>query len=422
MTNFLESEFGMHLREMAKHAVAIALAGALVAVAVSAFRLTRPVEYSSTATVRIIIDEQLADDGSITAFQTQSLAEVAVTAEVITAAAVRAGLDADVETIRDRVVVEVRSTPGYLDVSATGSNANDTVKLANAMASTLSERVDRDATPGSGRSATVVDPAELTDAERTLAKPQVISESMALGLLASIVVGEALVGWRLLRGRFSPIDPGVELERLIGAPVVDLRDGKPLLPFYLNGLSERSTLTVLQAGKHPSADLALSLARTSGELHQRVLLVDGDTGRPVMHTALGEAQSPGLAEVAQGSQPMRAVVRPATPAMRAAVLTAGRVDRDRGTAAGLLPTLVRVVNEVGADQVIVSITQASSTDEILRATHAFPQAVVLAIDPTVLGVADVRRLLEMVRGVGANIVAGAVVRPGAAAAAAGGMR
>ncbi|MEZ5230943.1 MAG: hypothetical protein R2710_30980 [Acidimicrobiales bacterium] len=176
-------------------------------------------------------------------------------------------------------------------------------------------------------------------------------------------------------------------------------------------MSSRPTLTVLQAGTRPSADLALRLARTSGEVHRRVLLVDGDTGRPVMHTALGEAQSPGLAEVAQGSQPMRAVVRPATPDMRAAVLTAGHRNHDHGTAAELLPTLQRVVGEVGADQVIVSVTQASSTDEILRATHAFPDAVVLAIDPSVLGVNDVRRLIDMVRSVKANIVGGVITRP-----------
>ncbi|MEZ5377891.1 MAG: hypothetical protein R2733_15395 [Acidimicrobiales bacterium] len=411
MNDLLESEFGMHLREMAKHARAIALSGLLVGLALLAYQLTRPDEYRSTAAVRLVVDDQLADDGSITAFQTQSLAETALAADMLNAAAERAGITPDADSLRDRIDVEVRSTPGYLDVATTGPTAAGTAELANAMAAVLIDRVELDASSAATRSASLVDPADPADAEPTMTTTQALTQAIALGLLAAIVVGEGLVAWRLLRGRFSPIDPGVELQRLLGAPVIDLRDGRPLLPYYLDGLSSRPTLTVLQAGTRPSADLALRLARTSGEVHRRVLLVDGDTGRPVMHTALGEAQSPGLAEVAQGSQPMRAVVRPATPDMRAAVLTAGHRNHDHGTAAELLPTLQRVVGEVGADQVIVSVTQASSTDEILRATHAFPDAVVLAIDPSVLGVNDVRRLIDMVRSVKANIVGGVITRP-----------
>ncbi len=414
MTDFLQSEFGMHVREMAKHAKSIAAVGCLAAAAFLAFALTRPAEYASSAALRVTVDEQLADDGSITAFQTRSLAEVATAADVIVAAGGRADLPiTDIEELRDLVSVDARSTPGYLDVTATGSTPQQSTDLANAMAAVLVERVAADAPSGSGRSANVVDPADLADAEPTRTTQQSATQAIALGLLLSILAGEAFVALRLLRGRFSPVDPRLELERLIGAPVIDLRDGKPLLPFYLDCLNERPTLTVLQAGTRPSADLALRLARTSGEVHRRVLLVDGDAGRPVLHTALGEEQSPGLAEVAQGSQPMRAVLRPATPDMRAAVLTAGRLDRSTGTSAELLPTLQRVVGDVGADQVIVSITQASTTDEVLRATHAFPESVVLAIDPTVLGVTEVRRLLDLVRGVKATIVAGAVVRPAA---------
>ncbi|MEZ5230942.1 MAG: hypothetical protein R2710_30975 [Acidimicrobiales bacterium] len=119
----MESEFGMHLREMAKHARAIALSGLLVGLALFAYQLTRPDEYRSTAAVRLVVDDQLADDGSITAFQTQSLAETALAADMLNAAAERAGITPDADSLRDRIDVEVRSTPGYLDVATTGPTA-----------------------------------------------------------------------------------------------------------------------------------------------------------------------------------------------------------------------------------------------------------------------------------------------------------
>ncbi len=214
MSNFLESEFCMHLREMAKHARAIALTGLLVAAAVLAYKLTRPAEYTSSATVRLSVDEQLADDGSITAFQTSSLAELATTAEVITNAAERAGITADAEAVRDRVAVEVRSTPGYLGVDATGPTAVESAALANAMAEAMVDRVARDAPSDASRSATVIDPADVADTSATLTTRQAVTEAAAFGLLSAILLGESLVALRLLRGRFFPIDPRVELERL----------------------------------------------------------------------------------------------------------------------------------------------------------------------------------------------------------------
>jgi Mrp family chromosome partitioning ATPase/capsular polysaccharide biosynthesis protein len=412
MSDLSRSEFGLHLREMWRRGWLIALAALAAGGAMFAYRNAQPTEYISSATVRVVLTENQNDDGTVTAFRTRSLAEQARTADPLTEAATLAGIDATVAQMRGRIDVDLLSTPGYLEVTARGPSPDEAAELANAMAAVMIDLAAND--PVSAATGVVVVTVDVADPASSSA-PGVrrsISEGIAVGLVAAIVVGEGIVGLRLLRRRFSPVDPSGELQRLVGAPVLDLRGrthANAVLPFFVEHLSARPVLTVVQMGR-PSVEAACRLTKVAGDVHDRVLLVDGDAGRPMLHTAFGQEVSPGLAEVAAGHRALRSVIRPAGADMRAIVLTAGQAQPGGPIGRGLMPALQTLLQGAGADQVVVSVTEASSIDEVLLVSHAFPHAVVLALDPTTVTVTDVRRLLDQLHGVEASVV-GVMIMP-----------
>ena len=75
MIDPMRSEFMTHLREMRRHLGWIVGSALAVGLAVLALRAAQPDSYRSDATVRIFLDSELADDGSVTEFQTRAFAE-----------------------------------------------------------------------------------------------------------------------------------------------------------------------------------------------------------------------------------------------------------------------------------------------------------------------------------------------------------
>jgi hypothetical protein len=101
-------------------------------------------------------------------------------------------------------------------------------------------------------------------------------------------------------------------------------------------------------------------------------------------------------------------VRPAADGSRLAVLTAGNAVPGGRAGSQLLDETKRILRSAGADQVVVSVTQASSRDEMLLVGHAFPDAVVLAIDSRSFGSEALRSLVDELHRVDA-VVVGAVI-------------
>jgi Mrp family chromosome partitioning ATPase len=402
------SEFSMHVREMLQHWRVIGLSALLVGSLLFGLISARPQESVASATLRVSLPEGSGDDGTITEFQTRSLAELALTTATIDAVIAESGSAGSVSEIRSRITIELKDTPGFLVVTGRETTPARAAALANTMASVLVAESEVD--PGgsaNGKIVQLIEPADAADATTRGGTGSAVAAGIVAAMAAAILIGEGLVAARLLGGRFSPVDPGQELQRLSGAPVLDLREPATpglLLPFFIEHLGARPVLTVMQIGEGPSVDVACRLAKASGDVHRRVLLVDGDGGRSLLHRAVGQESIPGAAEVAKGELTLKSAVRPAGGDIRAAVLTAGRSTPGDPVGAQLLPAMQHMLRESGAEQVVVSSTSASSLDELLLVAHTFPDAIVLTLDPSQLSARAVRRVLAQLHAVEATVV------------------
>ncbi len=405
--------FATHLREMATKAAWIAIAALIAGALVLTLRLAASPQSIATSTLRLSVVGNAGDDGTITEFRTLSLAELALTTDVLSEVARLGGLgtpsDEELAELRTEFAIEQKETPGFLVVTARSGDAALSVDLANAMATVLSTEVELggNGDPESQR-VTIVESATIGEATVTGGFVSALRDGIVAAMVAAILVAEGVIAVRVLRGRFSPVDPAAEIRRLSGAPVLDVRTptiASSLLPFYVEHLRHRPILTMLQFGQEPSVDLACRLAKVSGDVNRRVLLVDGDGGRSMLHRALGQDSVPGVAEVAAGTETLRSVVRPATGGIRAGLVTAGRSLPGGPAGAALLPALNDVLRTAGADQVVISATSASSLDEVLLVAGTFADAVIVSIDPTRVGVREMRELLDALHGVRASVVA-----------------
>lgn len=409
MNRFFQSEFGLHLREMARHWRLILLASLVAGLAVFGLRVSRPQTYLSEATLHVSVVELPGDDGSVTEFRTRSLAELAGSADVIRATIAQSEVDDTEDEVRAGIGVVLKDTPGYLDLSATGSTPEDSAALVNALATVLIDKAAPSQDSGTEQiSVELIESAIPDNATSSVTTGGAISAGLVAMLITGILLGEGVVALRVLRGRFSPIDPAAEIEHLVGAPTLDARSmmsGEATVPFFVEHLRGRPVLTVVQSAAHASTEIARSLAGLSGEVHQRVLLVDGDVGRPTLHAAFGQDASPGVSDVVLGRTSLRAAIRPATGGSRAAILTAGWPQTAASSGVNQVRALQDMLPLAGADQVLISVTQSSGLDGMLLIGHAFPNAIVLVLDPSDLRVKRVRQLVDQLRGVGGSIVA-----------------
>ncbi len=414
------SEFADHLAEMRHHWKVILLATLVAALAVFIWRSTVPETYSSATTVRLAINADRNDDGSVTRFQAQSLAELARTPPVVEQAIERSGFDLEVDETVDRVAVDLRDTPGFLEVAAEGATPKEAKGLADSMADSMVDLVANDPSLVNVATLTVSAPAPLPTGP---VSPRPLSEAILAGLIVALLTAEGLIAWRKLRGGLSPVAPAAEVERLLGVPTLHLGDpgrtavslsktslsntslsNTAALPFVVQHLGDLPVVTVMQRGAAADARVAALLGRLTSGIHRRVLLVDVDLGRPVLHEAVGAALSPGLSEVLLGDTKLGRVLQRSDDGGRAAVVAAGAARPDNVTGRRRLVETNDLVRSAQADRVILSTTQNSSYDDALTAVHVFGDAVVLAVDRSAT-TGELRRLAHDVRGAGGNLAA-----------------
>ncbi|MFW2380192.1 MAG: hypothetical protein ACN4GZ_00425 [Acidimicrobiales bacterium] len=396
-----EAEFGRHLREMARHWVLILAVSTTVGALVYVWSNSAEPRYESTAVLRVQLPEELFDDGSTTRFKTRSLAELAFSPQVLDAAAAAAGdNDLDASNADDRVQVEQRETPGFLEVTAAATTAEQATALAQAMAEALAAE---GTSSSSDVVATVISPADIPGSP---VSPRPTGNAVVAAIVSALVAAESVVVWRKLRGRINPVEPGPVLEAITGIPVADLRSeraqNRSLLPFFTTHLADRRLITIVQRGPEPSTEPAALLARTAAGLSSRVLLVDADLAQPILHQHFGHPRSPGLAEVLSGGEPLGSVVRRASDSNPAAVLSAGSSPADLSGFDRVSATR-EVVKASGADCVVLSTTSSSSIDDTLLVARQFGEATVLAFDPMRLKEAEVIDLIDRMRAVGARL-------------------
>ena len=396
------SDFGRHLREMALHWRLLATISVLVGVAVFSFRLAGPEVYQSTAVIQVKLPESVIDDGQTTEFRTESLAELASVPSVISAAARSAGVEGSVEDVGDRIDIGVRDTPGFLEVAATGPVASDATRLAQAMADRLAEV---GTTEGQGVVAEVI--VDATDADEPLS-PRPIQDGVLAAIVALLIAAESVVVARKLRGWLPPIDTAAEVQRLIGAPTFDTRleesaGGNPL-PFFASHLADQHVIAILQIGGDGTADPAVFVASTAAMLKEHVLLVDMDLFDPALHDYFGQPRSPGVTEVLRGEGSLREVARRVSDANPVAVLSAGAFQSDLVGSARVV-AIHRVIAASANDHTVLSVTARSSLFDALVVASRFGDAVVLAIDPSVVKAATLRSVAAAVGAVGARLAA-----------------
>ncbi len=306
----------------------------------------------------------------------------------------------DPSDVGDRVVVEQRETPGFLEITAAASTGEQASKLAQALADELAAE---GTSPETGVVVAVISPA---DSPNSPVSPRPLADAAVAAVICGLLSAEGVVVWRKLRGHINPVDPAPVLEGITGIPVADLRSersqNRSLLPFFSNHLSERPLITIVQRGPEPSTEPAALLARTAAGLNSRVLLIDADLAQPILHRHFGHPRTPGLAEVLTGGEPLGSVVRRASDSNPAAVLSAGSTPTDL-SAFDRVHATHELVSASGADCVVLSTTSNSSLDDTLLVTRHFGDATVLAFDPVRLKEAEVVDLIDRMRSVGARL-------------------
>jgi capsular polysaccharide biosynthesis protein len=396
------SEFGRHIREMALQWRVLVAAAAVVGLGVFVVRTITPEIYESTAVVQLRLPEDVVDDGTTTEFRTESLAELATVPSVVRSAAQTAGVEGSVGEISNRINVGVRDTPGFLEVTATGPEAAEATKLAQAMAERLTVV---GTTEESGVTTEVI--VDASDADAPVS-PHPFREGALAALVALLVAGEGVVVVRKLRGRLSPVDTAAELERTTGTPTLDTRrdlssDGNPL-PFFASYLADQDVITVFQFGGRATARPARIMASTAAKVKQRVTLIDLDLFDPVLHDLLDHPKNPGLAEVLSGEETLRDVVRRSTENDPVGVVTAGSFRSDLIGVERVIAAH-RLITSSTIDHAVLSITSNSSLFDALVVASRFSEAVVLAVDPDEVKGSSVESVVAAIASVGGRLAA-----------------
>lgn len=395
------SPLSRHLRELGRKVWLGFLIGGLAGAAVYAYKSNVEIGYESTAAVRIIVTDNLTDDGSLTEFQTEQLVELTLAPTVMFEAATRAGLSISSTEALNRIDIDQRATPGFADVRATGPTPEDAQSLAQSTAEVMAEAA---ATAGVA-DVELIEPAALPEnPEPTNALRDSLLAFAAAGLLAL----EGAVLLRRSLGRISPIDPSVEVSAITGIPTFDFsvkgKSAGSIPSFFATNLFASPIVTVIQRGKRSTVEMAAALAETATSFNLRVLMIDADTSEPILHQRYGQPQTPGLTEVLAGQAPLRQVVRRASASNPTALVTAGS---EQSALSGIDRVVAthQIATAAGADCVVVSTTSQSSLHDVLLVAHHFPQSVVLTLDPKRTTKAQFREFASEVQTVGGQVKA-----------------
>ena len=400
------SEFTMHLREMRQKAALILGCALIASFLVVVLRVSQQEQSYATTLLQVTLASDAIDDGDVTEFRARRLAELSTTSAVLETAGTTSGLGLSTGELRERLDVELGETAGFLSISARGDSAEMAVDLANGMAAAVTGL----ASPAAANDqvldrVVVVEPARLDNVSATGGLGTALRDGLLAFVVSAIVVGEAVVLLRIVRGRFSPTDAAVEVSAVADAPVLDLRPGlnDGAVRFVHEHLAARSIITVFDMDIDADMSAAQTLASAAAELSPRVLLVDGSGKGGRVHSSLGLELEPGLAELVRHGLDLRTVVRPNGHQLRCGVITAGVSNASDPSTAVLLTSLQDHLVASGTKTVVVSVAGQASFDESAASVRALPDCVVIAFDPERHRVREIRDRLDQLRALGASI-------------------
>lgn len=416
-----------HFRGMWRHKWAVLIGAVVVAVVVYAVLSVQPKVYQATAELSVTANGQAAIQDA-TPFLAATYAALAATRPVDAAAAHLSGLGVSAATVQDRISVQVSSTVGYLEVTATGPSPAAATALARGMSQALVAAVSAQQGQALEEQLTTINleithlGAQLsalspTDPRRAAVQSEyqaliqslttdqlqptnqisVVSPAQAgsspkspkpktyalLGLVAALVVlAELSVVYEVTADRFSE-KSDEEISQLTGLPVlahIPRGNGPELLEslrtlrtslLFMDGSQKLHTLAVVSSAPGVGKSfVSTNLVQAFADLGLQVILVDGDMRRPAIDVRLKVNRSPGLSEILFGAQDMSAGLRSCqTPDGNSySVLPAGAAVADP---AGLLTSqlLDRAFNELASYDVVVVDTPADSR---------FPDASIIA--------------------------------------------
>jgi hypothetical protein len=400
----VEPQLTEHLRAIWLYRFWIVGAALLAAVSVYAIRSSTEPSFGAATVVRVSIRDAsgLIHDDSAIQFAAETYSELVDSPATVARALEISGLALTVDDARSLVASRTADTAGFFTIEAKGGSGPEAAALADALGTAVIEvmaadqaaEIEEPTSADTGESPGVVPVTQVEGEVVEPADPSGISvgarparEAVMAFLLVAIIVAEGFAITRHLRGGISISEPAAEVAILLDTPTVSIprarRKGSvassPLLTFFLRHLADQPVITVVQRVGPPSAEGAILVADAAAAVGRTTLLVDTDITSPVMHDQTGLPQSPGLAEVVRGEEPIDTALHGEALGVEPIVLSAGSRRDDSPTLR--MPALRHTVIDIGAQTTVVSSTTAATPDEQLLVIQQFPGAVVAVLDP-----------------------------------------
>ena len=366
---------------------------------------------SSTSAIDEISRRQLATERAV------AYAQIASTGPAVSAAVIRAGATgASVEATAD-------GDSPFLSVIVTAGTAEDAQAVANAYVRTLPRVIieleqSPSATPPT---LSLIEPAGLPSSPHS---PRPI-RNLLIGGVLGLVLGVAIA---LLRETLDvTIRSSAEVERVTGAPVIGTvpqefsNERLPALTRPQSGRSEayrhvrtnleftgpegapRSIVVTSAGSGDGKTTLSTNLAVIASRAGKSVVIVDADLRKPMVATAMGVKQEPGLSDVLSGSIALDDALQPVSDELMT-ILPSGRVPRSPSELLGST-AMVELLDELERryDMVIVDTPPVLPvTDALLVGVHVAGVVVVTRVGETTRG--GIKRAVEAVRKVNAKVL------------------
>ncbi|MDO4784057.1 MAG: Wzz/FepE/Etk N-terminal domain-containing protein [Propionibacteriaceae bacterium] len=280
-------------------------------------------------------------------------------------------------------VVKASAAQGTFVVSieATGKSPLEAVKIANLVAYKLIASTGQ----LSKESAIPVQAVVFS-----MASPEFTEMSPSVGknLIAGLIAGSffavlavfvrELTDSRIRRARDIELLDGAEL--LAEVPVQGKASGSEHFRYLRARLGDGSaqhlvTVAATPKGEAPLANLLLPLAESFARTGASVLVIDADTRRPTLHSAIGLEAAPGLTEVLQGA-PLDSCVRSHGDVH---VLTSGETSADSALLLDL-PACRDLVHEARLryDRVFIAASPVLKNGDALVLSRLADQALLVA--------------------------------------------
>jgi len=404
-----------------------------------------------------------------TVFLTDTYAELATTEPVIDAAAARSGLDISPSQANSRVSASASGDVGFITVNATGPRPRDASRLANAVGRSLIDEVDRlqehtleeDLRPLNRRieelqaelSATLPGSPEADNLRarfdallevavnrqteprnrvETVSSASPASDPIAprprrdslLGFVVALVLAaEGSVALHVLGDRFRRATSTEEISRLTelpvlatvpdasGADVVEafriLRTSLMLIMQGQNGDRQLNTVAVVSSNAGAGKSFtSLHLAESLSTPFSRVILIDADLRRPVLHEWLEVEREPGISDLLERTDSITPAdaVRRVRGVARLRMIPSGKPVSDPASTLGgrSFARLLDELDEAGSVIVVDTPPVTVVADAIPVATQC--ELAVFVVDVTTSRRRTVKNALVELRRAGVNLV------------------